>query len=117
MKLVMRQNQSTLYDEKKLQFVNAVRALKANGTYDRYVKMHWDNVYAGHRGPAFLPWHREFLRRFERDLQNAAQDPLLGLPYWDWSVKVPKPRRSGSQVSWVKRSDLGRPSRERAVCI
>ena len=90
MKLVMRQNQSTLYDEKKLQFVNAVRTLKANGTYDRYVKMHWDNVYAGHRGPAFLPWHREFLRRFERDLQNAAQDPLLGLPYWDWSVDSSK---------------------------
>ena len=52
--------------------------------------MHWDNVYAGHRGLAFLPWHREFEKRFERDLQNAAQDPLLGLPYWDWSVDSSK---------------------------
>jgi tyrosinase len=39
-----------------------------------------------HRCPAFLPWHRELLYQFERDLQAVAGDPALGIPYWDWSV-------------------------------
>jgi tyrosinase len=39
---------------------------------------------AAHRGPAFLPWHREFLRQFEADLQRVLEDPEFGLPYWDW---------------------------------
>jgi tyrosinase len=39
-----------------------------------------------HRCPAFLPWHREFLLQFERELQTAANSPSLGLPYWNWSV-------------------------------
>ena len=30
-----------------------------------------------HRGPIFLPWHREFLRRFEKELQ-------MPMPYWKW---------------------------------
>lgn len=39
-----------------------------------------------HRCPAFLPWHRELLRNFEKDLQAVSGDATLGLPYWDWSV-------------------------------
>ncbi|MYA96793.1 MAG: tyrosinase family protein [Nitrospinae bacterium] len=35
----------------------------------------------GHGGPAFLPWHREWLLRFERDLQSI--DSTVTLPYWD----------------------------------
>ena len=35
----------------------------------------------GHGGPAFLPWHREWLRRFEMDLQSI--DSTVILPYWD----------------------------------
>ena len=37
-----------------------------------------------HRGPIFLPWHREFLRRFELDLQEEV--PGVALPYWDWAA-------------------------------
>jgi hypothetical protein len=36
-----------------------------------------------HGGPAFIPWHRELMNRFERDLQLV--DPLVYLPYWDWN--------------------------------
>ena len=35
----------------------------------------------GHGGPAFGSWHREWLRRFELDLQTI--DSSVTLPYWD----------------------------------
>lgn len=81
----LRKNQSTLTADEKSRFVNAVLQLKANGTYDRYVRQHRDLFNAGIHGSAmFLPWHREFLRRLERDLQ--AVDPSVNLPFWDWTV-------------------------------
>ena len=38
---------------------------------------------AAHQNSAFLPWHREYLRRFEQALQSV--DPTVTLPYWDWT--------------------------------
>jgi tyrosinase len=79
-----RRNQATLNASEKAKYVVAVLALKASGKYDQYVNTHMGAMAAAHRGPAFLPWHREFLRRFELDLR--AIDPSVTLPYWDWSV-------------------------------
>lgn len=81
----IRKNQATLSPLEKTRFVNAVLALKANGKYDDFVRMHysWIDHMDAHMGPAFLPWHREFLLRFERALQ--AIDPSVTLPYWDWT--------------------------------
>ncbi len=52
--------------------------------YDDYVWLHFTASGAAHRGPAFGPWHREFLRLFELDLQRVSGNPELTVPYWDW---------------------------------
>jgi hypothetical protein len=63
--------------------------------YDDFVWAHHQVMMLGpngstgpnyaHRGPAFGPWHRELLKLYEAELQNAAGDPNLTLPYWDWT--------------------------------
>ena len=81
----LRKNQSALTADEKSRFINAVLQLKANGVYDRYVRQHRDLFNSGiHNSAMFLPWHREFLRRLELDLQ--AIDPTVNLPFWDWTV-------------------------------
>lgn len=44
-----------------------------------------------HRGPAFLPWHREFLMQLEQELRTI--EPTTFVPYWDWTrdAKLPDP--------------------------
>lgn len=79
-----RKNQASLTPLERSRFVAALIALKAAGTYDQYVQDHVNFMAGAHRGPAFFPWHREFLRRLELDLQ--AIDSTVTLPYWDWTV-------------------------------
>lgn len=40
-------------------------------------------VGAAHNNAAFLPWHREYLSRFEKALQSV--NPNVTIPYWDWT--------------------------------
>jgi hypothetical protein len=84
----------------KTAYVNAVLALKAEpitmaafpdawtagarNRYDVYVWIHMLVMAGAHGGPAFSPWHREFLRQFELDLQRISGNPKLTIPYWDW---------------------------------
>ncbi len=97
-----------LTDTEKSDFISAVLALKAEfsavdglSTYNRYVLWHQLAMFQAtpfgndlpqtrrnfaHRGPGFLPWHREFLYRFERDLQRVSGSPDMALPYWNWEV-------------------------------
>ena len=44
-----------------------------------------DQRTVAHSGPAFLPWHREFIRRFELELQQVNDGTGITLPYWNWS--------------------------------
>ena len=44
-----------------------------------------------HRTVQFLTWHRMFLWYFERVLQEAAGDPSLRLPYWDYETDAHLP--------------------------
>ena len=47
-----------------------------------------------HNCPAFLPWHRELINRFEALLRTV--DPALSLHYWDWTT----------DPGWMFTSDL-----------
>lgn len=78
-----RKNLTRLTVAERQAFTSAVNQLRTNGGYDTYVQQHQGAMGHGHGGPAFFPWHREFILRFERDLQ--AIDPTVSLPYWDWT--------------------------------
>lgn len=112
-KMDIRKNVKSLLDSDsdKKNFIMAVKGLKAevsdikiNGstlsTYDKYVIWHAQSMgkmiddvrNAAHSGPIFLPWHREFLRRFEKDLQRIV--PGVTLPYWDWTEDSSRPESS-----------------------
>lgn len=111
--MAVRKSVRALSAAEKADFTAAVLALKTEAsasmpglsTYDTFPVLHqramehttpWSDDdptdptptrrNAAHRGPAFLPWHREFLRRFEAELQRASGNPQLGLPYWDWEI-------------------------------
>lgn len=84
----VRKNVRTLDADERRRFVDAMLQLKANGRYDQYVALHkvqFDGGGPAHQGPAFLPWHREYLARFEQELQVI--DPAVTLPYWDWTTE------------------------------
>ncbi|MGH8584507.1 MAG: tyrosinase family protein [Gammaproteobacteria bacterium] len=81
----VRKNAASLTASEKARFTAALRQVKANGRYDQYVRQHRDLFQSGiHGGAMFLPWHREFLRQLELDLQ--AVDSTVTIPYWDWTV-------------------------------
>ena len=95
--MTCRKNVNSLTTQEKADFITAIKALKANGKYNAYVAEHQAAMLnptpaggnpstrnSAHRGPAFLPWHREFINRFELDLQ--AEVAGVSLPYWDWAT-------------------------------
>lgn len=102
--LRIRKNVVDLTPEEKAAFVNAVNALKNTipegskiSVYDQLVLQHVLTMgfrkslgatgpaqgNPAHSQPAFLPWHRQFLRRFEQALQKI--NPSVTIPYWDWT--------------------------------
>jgi hypothetical protein len=69
--------------------------------YDDYVWLHRTVGSGAHLGSAFGPWHREFLRQFEYDLQQVSGNHHLALPYWDWITA-----RSAADAGWPFTNDL-----------
>ncbi|KAJ9080219.1 hypothetical protein DSO57_1027412 [Entomophthora muscae] len=60
--------------------------------YEYFTYIHNNNAHGVHSSPAFLPWHRYFIRLFEIELQRI--NPNVMLPYWDWSLDASEPHRS-----------------------
>ncbi|MBN3923022.1 tyrosinase family protein [Nostoc sp. NMS4] len=101
---LVRKNVVDLTPQEKTDFVNAVKAIKniiPEGSkisiYDQFAATHLGAmammsedstgpaamVDAAHNHAGFLPWHREFLNRFEQALQSV--NPNVTIPYWDWT--------------------------------
>src|SRR6266849_8660586 len=104
----IRRDISTISDEERTLFVNAIRKLddptsafvyannlghegadaSGNITYwDMQEQIHKDahaHLIDVHSGPAFVPWHRVIVNRLEGLLRQV--DPRLSLHYWDWTT-------------------------------
>lgn len=68
--------------------------------YDQFVLLHGavmavlapsetEPVNMAHWNIGFCPWHRQYIRTFEKALQKETNDSSITLPYWDW-VAHPK---------------------------
>ncbi|VDK76562.1 unnamed protein product [Litomosoides sigmodontis] len=85
--MAYRKEYRMLTEDERLRYHNALNVLKRNGdTAKKLVcaNASMSKVGAGggaHSGPGFLPWHREYIKRFEIALRFI--DPSVSVPYWD----------------------------------
>lgn len=97
----IRRNITTVTQEERIRLKNAIIALHTSFHYpgkrgDEITGgvSYWfkqDEIHAHthvHECPAFIPWHREMVNRFEDLLREF--DSQLSLHYWDWTTS-PKP--------------------------
>lgn len=77
-----RKNYRDLTVTERDRFVQALYHVKAAGVVDQFAAEHDAHFSHGiHGNSHFLPWHREFIRRFEDALR--AYHPAVTLPYWN----------------------------------
>lgn len=104
----VRKSVMDLTPTEKRDFVQAVLALKKEPSpyktglsyYDQFVSWHKDlmrcdfkndpmlkQIMRAHRGPMFLPWHRQFTLLFENALRDVSGKDIT-VPYWDWTNRA-----------------------------
>jgi tyrosinase len=66
LKPAVRKEYRLLTEDERKRFHSAMIELKTSGEFDIFAKMHSNEtvIYLAHGGPAFLPWHREYLKRY-----------------------------------------------------
>ncbi len=97
MAVYCRRNVANLTPAEKQRFRNTVFQLYERGAYQKYVRFHGFVSNLGHSGPAFLPWHRAFLKKFEAELRSI--NPDVSLPYWDFTSPNVDP--NGNSLIWT----------------
>ncbi|VDM95248.1 unnamed protein product [Thelazia callipaeda] len=109
----IRKEYRMLTDQERNRFHNALKKLKSSGEFENMALIHGRAAVSGgaHSGPAFLPWHREFLKRFEIALRQI--DPTVALPYWDSVLDSGLPNPSDS-ILWTDEF-MGSTNEEGAV--
>jgi hypothetical protein len=77
-----RKNYRDLTPVERDRLVQALYHVKALGIVDQYAAEHETHFSHGiHTSSHFLPWHRDFIRRFEDALRTF--HPAVTLPYWN----------------------------------
>jgi hypothetical protein len=77
-----RKNYRDLTTIERDHLVQALYHVKAIGIVDQYAAEHETHFFHGiHQNSHFLPWHRDFIRRFEDALRT--YHPAVTLPYWN----------------------------------
>ncbi|KAK2174714.1 hypothetical protein NP493_782g01049 [Ridgeia piscesae] len=103
--VLTRKEYRQLTREERRRFHNALNKMKCTfpdpaspvSEYDIFVRMHRCGEAPGaHFGAGFLPWHREFLWRFESALRT--HDCCVALPYWDTTLDQCLPRPAHSAI-------------------
>ncbi len=87
-----RKNAATATAAERDAYRDAILAIGTNPAFVFPDRTYWhkqDQVHQfgpanRHSTSAFLPWHREFINRYEVLLQEA--NPLVTLLYWDWTT-------------------------------
>ncbi|MFH4977952.1 hypothetical protein AB6A40_004661 [Gnathostoma spinigerum] len=89
-----------LSDDERRRFHWAIQQLKKSGEFSKLAVIHAQAALSGgaHSGPAFLGWHREFMKRAEFAIRQL--DPELAIPYWDSTMDSVLPRPADS-VMWT----------------
>jgi tyrosinase len=86
----------TLSPTELQKFISALRQLhqgSAPTPFDVFSETHWNVRNLAHFNVApFFPFHRKFIREFEKALQQF--EPDVTLPYWDWTLDASAPHLS-----------------------
>ena len=83
--MLVRKNYRDLSTVERDRFLQALHHVKSTGIVDQFANEHASHFGHGiHRSSHFLPWHREFVRRFDDALQ--AFHPDITVPYWNSTV-------------------------------
>lgn len=110
-------NGATASAAEQTAYVNAIVAIGTNPTYSFPMGMEFfqtqQEVHCNmgsssniHETLAFLPWHREFVNRYELLLQQ--YDPTVKLLYWDWTTDPTAPSTSLAFMGSFS-GDMGAP--------
>lgn len=111
----VRKNQSKLTRSEWTALINAMSSLRGVGApvpqFANFIRVHVNAMSAtgmawsvhsmpGMIGRNFLAWHRQYLLRFEKRLQQV--DPSVALPYWDpiASPRIPQPLTGALVSTW-----------------